>query len=305
MKSTEEKNPLRGKVLRIVLVSLAALIVLYAAFCLRNIWEIRVSAEGSSGSGKAEGKAAGSVVSDTLPETAAGTAGHDIPAPSEGTAVNGDAKFRIRYELGSAADVFTDMPPEAAAGEAVEIRTFVICDADIHVYVDGQELAKSHYDSDYWGYAFVMPEKEVLVTAKFYTKEEVWGLDPADQAVLREKYPEYFDLPAGKGLELYVWQMGPNSYSFGLLPGTNRYKSNDEIWRLKGASAAEMRVILSSYDMTRNEVFIIPCRNPLSSYIADYFIVRTDEDDASVSARRQAYIDDIRSMLFSSSGTTP
>ncbi|MBO4873135.1 MAG: hypothetical protein J5496_06950 [Lachnospiraceae bacterium] len=305
MKSTKEKHPRRGRALRIVLVSLALLIVLYAAFCLRNIWKIRDPAESSSGSGKTEGKAAGSVVSDTIPETAAGTAGPDIPAPSEGTAVNGDGKFRIRYELGDAADVFTDRPPEAGAGETVEIRTCVICDADIHVYVNGQEINKSHYDSDYWGYTFVMPESEVLVTAKFYTKEEVWGLVPLNQAALKKKYPEYFDLPTGKGLELYVWQMGPNSYSFGLLPGTNRIKTTDEIWQLKGASAEEMRGILSSYDMTRSEVLIIPWQNPISSYLADYFIVGVNEDSESVAARRQAYVDKIREMLFASPDAAP
>ncbi len=39
---------------------------------------------------------------------------------------------------------------------------------------------------------------------------------PTDLDELRAKYPEYFDLSTFKGLELYVWQMAPDSYSCGL-----------------------------------------------------------------------------------------
>ena len=84
--------------------------------------------------------------------------------------------YSIQYELGSAETHFAETPLSAKAGDLVEIKTNgILYDADIHVYVDGQELSKSHYDSDYWGYSFVMPEKDVLVTAKFYTKDEIWG----------------------------------------------------------------------------------------------------------------------------------
>lgn len=79
--------------------------------------------------------------------------------------------YHIGYELGDEfTDIFTDMPLEAFPGDPVEIRTGILFDADIHVYVDGQEIGKSHYDSDYWGYSFIMPEKDVTVTARFYTE---------------------------------------------------------------------------------------------------------------------------------------
>ena len=204
---------------------------------------------------------------------------------------------RIQYELGSAETHFAGTLSEAIAGELVEIKTNgILYDADIHVYVDGQEISKSHCDSDYWAYSFVMPEKDVLVTAKFY---EIWGLD-TDEDALREKYPEYFDLPAFKGLEVYVWQMAPNSYSFGLLSGTNREKTLDEMWNMKGASAEEMRIILASYDIDKRNISIIPWQNPVSSHIAEYWIMEKDEDPASVEKRQQEYIDEIRAMLFDS-----
>ena len=135
----------------------------------------------------------------------------DIPADNSVSATtSADFGYHIGYELDSEfTDVFTDMPSEAFPGDAVEIRTGILFDADIHVYADGQEIKKTHYDSDYWGYSFTMPDHDVLVTAKFYTKDEVWGTTTMDESALREKFPEYYDLSTFKGLEVYVWQIIP------------------------------------------------------------------------------------------------
>ena len=206
--------------------------------------------------------------------------------------------YSISYELGDAADCFTVTPLKAVAGETVEVRTGILFDADIHVSVDGQEIEKTHYDSDYWGYSFIMPEKDVVVTAWFYAKGEDWRTDSDDLTVLKEKYPEYFGLSTIKGLEVYVWQMAPESYSFGLLEGTNIEKTFEQLWNMKGISASQMRAILSSYDIDKNDIIIIPYQNPISSYLCDYFIVQVDESEESIQSRRQAYIDKIRDMLF-------
>ena len=203
--------------------------------------------------------------------------------------------FTIRYELGNTAKDFIRTPSGVKAGDTVEIRTEVLLDADIHVYVDGREIGKTHYDSDYWGYSFIMPEKDVLVTARFYTKDEIWGID---MDALRERYPEYFELDTFKGLEVYVWQIVPNSYSCGVLPGTNREKTLEELLDLKDASIAEMRAILSTYDIDESEIFVIPWQNPVSSYIPDFWIREIDEDSGSLEKRQQEYVDGIRQMLF-------
>ncbi len=92
--------------------------------------------------------------------------------------------------------------------------------------------------------------------------------------------------------------MAQNSYSFGVLSGTNRYKSPEELWNLKGVSAEEMKAILSTYDMDEQNIYIYPWQNPISSYIAEYWITQEGEEQSSVEARRQAYVDNIRSMLF-------
>ena len=227
---------------------------------------------------------------------------HSFPEEDTG---NVSGYHTIRYDLGDTASFFTSVPSEAEAGNTVEIRTGVLYDADIHLYVDGQEIEKSHFDSDYWGYSFVMPERDVTVTASFYSKTEIWGTQPADEVALREKYPEYFDLSTFKGLEVYVWQMAESAYRFGVMEGTNRSKTLDELLNLKGASAGEMRAILSSYGISEDDVSIIPIQHPLSSYITDCFIIEADEDEASVEKKKQAYIERIREMLFSPQVSAP
>ena len=85
---------------------------------------------------------------------------------------------------------------------------------------------------------------------------------------LRQKYPEYFDLSAFKGIEVYVWQMAENSYRCGALEGTNRAKFVKEIQDLQfnSASIEEMKAILSFYDIPEDYIIIEPCIQPYSSY---------------------------------------
>lgn len=154
-------------------------------------------------------------------------------------------------------------------------------------YYDAGEKDDPNSDDTRISYVFLLREDS--------TKSE----SAIDMESLRAKYPEYFDLSTFKGLEVYVWQMGPNSYSCGVLPGTNREKTLEELMKLKGATIAEMRaIILSTYDIDEEDVSIIPWQNPVSSYIAEYWISQKDEDPAVVEKRKQEYIDGIRQMLF-------
>ncbi len=103
---------------------------------------------------------------------------------------------------------------------------------------------------------------------------------------LREKYPEYFELGTFKGLEVYVWQMAKNDYRFGLMQGTNREKTPEEKMALKGATAEEMALILSTFDIEDKDIFVIPWQNPVSSYMVTEDMVKDPE-----------YINNIRTML--------
>ena len=103
---------------------------------------------------------------------------------------------------------------------------------------------------------------------------------------LREKYPEYFALGTFKGLEVYVWQMAEDDYRFGLMQGTNRQKTLEEIMALKGASPEEMALILSAFDIDDRDIFVIPWQNPISGYMVTDDMVKDPE-----------YIGNIRIML--------
>ncbi len=138
-----------------------------------------------------------------------------------------------------------------------------------------------------------------------WTGETIVGKEPYHQnpeaeylADLREKFPEYFDLGTFKGLEVYAWQMARDSYSFGVMTGTNRNKSLEEMMHLKGATASEMKAILSTYDIPKENIIVIPWQNPISSYIGEYWIREKDEDPAVVEKRREEYIEKLREMLL-------
>ena len=108
-------------------------------------------------------------------------------------------------------------------------------------------------------------------------KEEPAGMETPDGAEdaaagtssLREQFPQYYDLSAFKGLEVYVWSMAEGSWCCGILPGTNRNKTQEEIWDLgfHGVSVQDMKEILASYDIPDEEVFLFVCAQPISSYL--------------------------------------
>lgn len=86
---------------------------------------------------------------------------------------------------------------------------------------------------------------------------------------LKEKYPDYFGLNAENGLKICVWQMGDTGHVCALVPGGDT-RTDFELASLKGTSIAEMKAILSTYDITKEDIEIYPFHNPLSSYM--YFI---------------------------------
>ena len=114
--------------------------------------------------------------------------------------------------------------------------------------------------------------------------EYEWNSPEIDK--LREKYPEYFELGTFKGLEVYVWQMAEGDYRFGLMQGTNREKTLEELMALNGATLEEMSLILSTFEIEDRDIFVIPWQNPISSYMVTDDMVKNPE-----------YIRNIRNML--------
>ena len=85
---------------------------------------------------------------------------------------------------------------------------------------------------------------------------------------LSKQFPEYYDLETMKGLEVYLWQETDGNYSCGVLSGTNRGKTFEEINNLtrNGATVEQMKDILSSYHIDREMITIIPIRISDTSY---------------------------------------
>lgn len=154
------------------------------------------------------------------------------------TAESEESNHCIRYELGELASVFTNMPENAKIGECVEIRTGVLHDADIHLFLGEQELEKTHGDSDYWGYTFVMPDQDVVITAKPYSKNETLGMSDEPLNILQnvqyirtdgyidgEQYPKAFWITSTKELKDYC-EINKDKYyleSNGFMDATKQY----------------------------------------------------------------------------------
>ena len=90
----------------------------------------------------------------------------------------------------------------------------------------------------------------------------------SDIEKLREKYPEYFKLSAFKGIEIYVWEMAEGSYQCGMMSGTNRNKTDEEIWALaeRPLTIEEAKLILKELGIGQRYFIVIPVVQPVSSY---------------------------------------
>ena len=95
-----------------------------------------------------------------------------------------------------------------------------------------------------------------------------------EAAELKKEYPQYFGIDASNGLDIVVWQMGKNSYDFGLLPHSEKERDwlDEDLKNLKPVSAEQMRIILSTYNIDKSEMNIVIWRNPISSYIPEDLI---------------------------------
>jgi len=83
---------------------------------------------------------------------------------------------------------------------------------------------------------------------------------------LRREYPQCFGLSTAKGLEVYIWQMAPESYECALLPGRNLKYTDTELMRQTPVPIAQMRAIVDSYGLPESEVTVHAWQNPYSSY---------------------------------------
>ena len=92
-----------------------------------------------------------------------------------------------------------------------------------------------------------------------------------EAAALKKEYPQYFGLDTSKGLDIIVWQMAADSYSFGLLPHSEEERDwqDADLKNLKGVTAEQMKTILSTYKTESITLNVVPWQNPVSSYIPE------------------------------------
>ena len=116
---------------------------------------------------------------------------------------------------------------------------------------------------------------------------------------LMEVYPEFFGLDASNGLDVYVCQFAENSYYFSLKSHSDTLEQGSvELLELKSTNTSTMRLILSTYDVTRDNITVIPWQNPLSSYIGSPWIHIVGEAPEVTQAKVDAYKEMILDMLF-------
>ena len=92
----------------------------------------------------------------------------------------------------------------------------------------------------------------------------------SDIEQLKIKYPQFFNVSTVGGLTVYIWQMSKDNYSCYLANTPMEAISDNSFAYDVGASISEMRAILTTYDIDRNDITIQPVRNPLSSY---YYVI--------------------------------
>ncbi len=85
----------------------------------------------------------------------------------------------------------------------------------------------------------------------------------------RDKYPAYYALDTINGLKVYVWQPAPDSYSCVLVEGKNNAYTDDEILALPEATLADMKEILSSYDIPTEMIEVAIFEHPMSGFKSD------------------------------------
>lgn len=89
----------------------------------------------------------------------------------------------------------------------------------------------------------------------------------ADIEQLKIKYPLFFNVSTAGGLTVYIWQMSKDNYSCYLANTSMEAISDNSFAYDVGASIAEMRAILTTYDIEQKEITVQPVINPLSSYV--------------------------------------
>ena len=87
---------------------------------------------------------------------------------------NGVGNYYSVKVTGDKDSLMQPIMPFYQSGTVVEIKAHPVTDVSLRVFVNGNEIPMSHYDSDYWGFEFVMPEENVTI---HLTYDQFYGKD--------------------------------------------------------------------------------------------------------------------------------
>lgn len=175
-----------------------------------------------------------------------------------GDALADDARWLDTYPAGKAVRLNDRLTIKSACPD--DSSLYVYLGSDVPLEVDGKDNAKPGAGG------------RITVTVGYGSAPPVTGGDGGTATPDTDYSGEmsadmYYGLSDFKGLELYVWKFGSQDYSFALMSGTNRIKTDVEILDQYPATLAEMKAILKTYDTLDSEIMLYPVQHPLSSYL--------------------------------------
>lgn len=174
------------------------------------------------------------------------------------------------------------------AGVSAEVSDRLSCDKELGAYPfwlgtaeyleNGVRFVRSTaYDAEAGQIIFQTCEKEGGAVTERFVFDARMGVrlfafpeeETASIETLKKSYPEYFALDGSRGIEVYVWQMAERAYRCGILPGTERCKTEEEIWGLqeRSLSVDEAKAILRELGVAGSDVAVIPTAQPYSGYL--------------------------------------
>lgn len=107
---------------------------------------------------------------------------------------------------------------------------------------------------------------------------------------IKEDYPMVFGLDTSKGLDIVVWQLAKSDYNFALVSHRDgEYDLLDEgllRYGATGLSVNQLKAVLATYDISKDDLYVVFWQNSLSSYIPP-----------EVGKDKDGYIKSIRDML--------
>ena len=89
------------------------------------------------------------------------------------TPVIKDTYFDVEV-TGSVDSLMEQIPSRLLGDSKYEIKAYPVTDITLHVFINGKEVRMSHFDFDYWGYEFIMPEENITI---HLTYDQFYGKD--------------------------------------------------------------------------------------------------------------------------------